>query len=263
MFFTKRCLLTLLVATGATIVPRPAVAFTTVHSVYFSVSQLPSESGGSSYGLGGGVASTATRDATLIAPDGTEFSNYVTTIHRSSFSEIGTLLFGQWLIKEHLASGADVSYGITISPFGLADVLAETPLITSPLSGSTVAPNFKVQWQYAMGTPLPSISIEHEQTNIATPVQFSSDTATSIKVVARPQSVGPASITLRVGNSSYLNDHTSLTIYSPELVNGTFHISQRFDTLSLPATYNVIPEPTCLCMAIIAITTARAMRRSR
>src|SRR5688572_26806031 len=80
----------------------------------------------------------------LTAPDGTTFTTGLSGQHTvATFAELEQRFFGTWtLLEDSIQPGQDSMYSFSLSPFSLNDVFHETPIITTPSNGSTVASKF-------------------------------------------------------------------------------------------------------------------------
>jgi hypothetical protein len=235
----------------------------------FEVNQRPQPGGGLTYELAVGQLGLTTGPsgggtASLTAPSGLVFAASKTTMNFNTFAELGNTLFGNWTGNVHPSTGPDGSYKVRVSTFTLSDVFTETPFITSPVPGSTVPNDFVVKWSFPSGATSGTLYTEFSNSNLTNSSlpQFGVDGTYSVAFHTQIIQPVPASMSLEIGTQTYLT--------SPTVSNRTGYVSAtHFDTFlsfnsrSLAATFNVVPEPSgaVLSVGIFALLASRRHRK--
>ena len=229
------------------LLPFAAIVITAIYSTSLKaepisatliVDQLPQPGGGVTYRL-----TSFRSNETLTGPTGTTLQSPFTPIDFSSFSDLGNVLFGDWTVVYQPLFGSVETGVFHINPFSLTDVATATPTILSPLSGSTVPPDFLVTW-IPNGTAQFQ-NVTFNLTNLATYVTYHFGTVSTVEFITQPNHPGPGSISVQ----PYL-----ATDLKPIAISGQFSsfLSLEYRSDSLAATYNVVPEPTSAALVAFA-----------
>lgn len=210
------------------------------------VGQLPQSGGGFIYQL------TGFNSVTLTAPDGSVFPrSSVVKRNFTSFNDLGATLFGDWTATEPSLSGDGAWWKFHVDPFTLS-IAPETPVITSPLSGSTVSPDFVVKWAFPGGTNPSQGTFVRSNLGLQTvSVTLGVDGLHSARVVEKLTRPGPIPMDINAIGFANLPD-PPITDRSSSLVGQPIFTNLKFASYSETATYNVVPEPTSAALVAFA-----------
>ena len=188
--------------------------------------------------------------AFLTAPDGNVFLGLSTSREYNSFADLSNTLFGDWTATEHPTTGSDRSYVVRIAPFTLADVFSQTPVITSPVPGSTIPPDFVLKW-------LPNGSTNSRGLSYGTqPVSVLLRPSLELMARFRPafilQLLEPPPVPFSLSASVQSFRPNPIVVSGSPSLNGQSIIrSLAFNSYSLRATYQIVPEPTATVLISI------------
>lgn len=213
-------------------------------SILFHINQNAELSGTPSYTVRPTVFGIALPKV-LTAPDGvTRFGTgpalpFQVTV--PSFLELSQRFFGTWKLFEDSVNPmqADSNYAFTLSPFSLADVHSETPLVTSPTTGSTVPSVFDVSWQYPSGNTTAPKSITY---STGADVDFAPGNELRVSFSV-DREVASDPFQFRAGSSSPLAAYMSPVTLLNGHPRSNYGIQASFHNYSLPVRVTVVPEP--------------------
>jgi hypothetical protein len=269
---TSTWLTKLAVATAVLIVGNSVVAQS--RFVFFSVDKLPQIDGTTTYRLwasesGYQFAGIPNENVSLTSPNGTVFTmTFPRPPHEyNSFADVGATLFGDWNVIEHPTSGPDNTFTAHVNTFSFSGSIANPPLITSPESGATIPPTFVVKW-VPNSTPAVCCGASWDAPGLSRPtfpntVQFGVDGTYSARFVTQLLQPPPVDFTLRINNQFNLSNPVPISNRSPSLVGTTITGQISLNSLSLPATYHVVPEPNVmamLCATLLPLWRVRVRR---
>jgi hypothetical protein len=269
---TSTWLLKLAAATSVLLVTGAAVAQT--RQVSFIVDKLPQLDGTTKYRLfatefGYQFFGVPDGNATLTAPDGAVFTTtFPSPLHEyNSFADVGATLFGDWNVVEHPTSGPDNTFTAHVNSFSFSGSLANAPVITSPESDATVPSTFVVKW-IPNSTPPVCCGVDIDAPGLSLPSpgpreQFGVDGTYSARFVTQLLQPPPVDFTVRILNQFHLSNPVPITNRSPSLTGASITGSLTLDSLSLPATYHVVPEPSVmaiLCATFLSLGRVRVRR---
>jgi hypothetical protein len=234
-------------------------------TIVFRIDQNAELNGTVSYTVRSSVFGAAPRKV-LTAPDGiTRFGpgpGLQVQASVSSFLELSQRFFGTWNIFEDSTNPfeADSNYTFTLNPFSLNDVHNETPIVTSPATGSTVPTVFDVHWQYQSGNNPGSRSmIWHAGPDVAD-VEFAPGITPSATFTVNDE-LAPNPFTFRVGSNSPL----AAFMTPVTLLNGhprsAYSIQASFNNFSLLVPVTVVPEPTTAVLLGLGVMVLGCRRR--
>lgn len=238
-------------------------------TVAFGIHQKPNLDGTMSYELfarqvGYEFFGVPRDGGTLTAPNGTVVQSPIgPPLVFGSFADLGATLFGDWTAVEHPTSGADRTYTIRVAPFAASGALTIAPVITSPPSGATVPPDFVVKWTPNIQTTSRGISFDAPGVTVGFhDREFGVDGFFSVGLHTQLLAAPPVPFTVRAAFQVQLRDPT-IPSRSPSLNGETINTILDFSSMSLPATYQVVPEPFAITLSVAGGAILLLARRRR
>jgi hypothetical protein len=221
-------------------------------NIIFDVIQNAVPGGGVSYTVRPMVHGIAMQKV-LTAPDGTQFPGVSSPHTVATFSELAQRFFGTWtLLEDSFQPGQDSTYTFSLSPFTLNNVFHETPIITTPSNGATVASVFDVEWEYPSGAIPESRGLERRQTG-ATPT-FAPHPIPQATLDVDLSVLTGGVLDFRAGSTDSLNSNFSGVALFSGPPRSVYTIQGSFRNYSLYTSVNVIPEPaTAVLLGLVAL----------
>jgi hypothetical protein len=212
-------------------------------NIIFDVIQNAEPGGGVSYSVRTLLFGIA-MPKVLTAPDGAIFTTGISGQQTvASFAELEQRFFGTWtLLEDSFLSGQDSTYTFSLSPFSLNNVFHETPIITTPSNGATVASVFDVEWEYPSGAIPAGRSLERQQSG-ATPT-FAPHPIPQATLHVDLSVLTGGVLNFRAGSSDSLSPYLSPVTLQSGPPRSAYTIQGSFRNYSLYTTVNVVPEPT-------------------
>ena len=220
----------------------------------FSVSKLPQPGNTTTYSLfvgqfGAELNGIPLSGVSVIAPNGTVLPARSTT-EFSNFTDLSSMLFGDWITTEHPTTGPDNQYTTHVNAFSLSNVYTAVPVMTFPEPGATVPPVFIVKWN-SPGNPS-NRGLSWDAPNLTIPLgstEFGVDGFYSAQFHTQLLQPPPVDFTVRSYVQTVLPDPT-ITNRTASLNGATILSFLNFDSKSLPLTLQVVPEPNAFVLAV-------------
>lgn len=239
--------------------------------------QTPTPAGDLSYELKIVSFSVFMNRGTVVAPNGRIFDNFFKSQYGSSaydlsFSELQTLITGNWVINDRFSlpfepvpTNPSEQHTFSISPIEPADLFTETSTTISPTADSVVPPTFYVNWQWPVGTVPPS-QATWRVGGAGGGVDFLQLGPTSSRfTIGFEPGESTDDIRVYVGSSESLEDFIS--DITPVSANVSRHFEPKiiFSSLSapLPLTVVKVPEPATVSLATLLCTIAILLRSAK
>jgi hypothetical protein len=241
-----------------------STTFAQVRTVGFGVDKIPQPGGDTIYRIAGNAFGhtffgVPTDAVTLTMPDGTILPRRFETDY-ATFDELAADVFGDWTVTEIPTSGPNNTYIVRIAPFTLADVNSATPVVTSPIPGSTVPTDFIVKWEPYAATSSKGVEAGAPGVRILD-YELGADGPFSIGFETELLQPAPVRFPF-VAFVQTPRPNPVIRNRSPALIGTSISSFFAFNSRSLLAEYFVVPEPSALGVTAIA-TIAIGRRRTR
>ncbi len=207
-----------------------------------------------------------------VGPTGQVFKTLSPPLGNLSESQLFDQLIGNWKINARPFGPSNLPfevYEFSISPFSASNLFTTPPIIVSPTAGSTVSPNFLVNWVWPAGITPPAgkIVVATGGTPGAN-LDFGNFSDFSIPVsVQFSAGVTQVDYAFRAGSFEHLNNRASAittTVIDPRW---QFTVSLDYSNLSsaVGVTVSQVPEPGLMVFAgsLGACSVVARRRRTR